>query len=160
MRVPVLMARLVLGGALIWAIAPVASPARADSVKCPCDCPDSQKIKARHAEVRRAVPHYAGSPYSYRNAAPIHWPAWRGTSWIVPIYAEPAGLVIDQSGWSGGVGYGAEGGGGGGYGQVLLVNGAAQNGPTYNSFGESFQSNPSMAQPFQNRLMGGLAPRR
>ncbi len=55
----------------------------------------------------------------------------------------------------------AEGGGGGGGlgGTVILANGgSAENGPTYNDYNQSFQQNPSQPGPFQNRLMGGLAP--
>ena len=160
MRVPGFSARLLLGGALLATTVPVTAPVRADTAKitCPCECPQNRKAKPRHAEIKPRQParHYAGSPYRYRDAMPVHW---RDVTWqMVPGSAEPQGLVIDQAGWSGGVGYGAEGEGGGGYGQVLLVNGAGQNGPTYNSLGESFQSNPSTAHPFQNRLMGGIAP--
>ena len=70
---------------------------------------------------------------------------------------------VDDKGWTGGVGYNAEGGGGGGggftdgYGQVHFANGGgAQNGPTYNDYNQSFQSNPSVPGAFQHRLMGGL----
>ncbi len=74
------------------------------------------------------------------------------------------GMRIDDRGFSGGVG-GEDGGGGGGggdggYGQVHFGNGGSvENGPTYNSYNQSFQFNPSQAGPFQNRLMGGFAPR-
>ncbi len=81
-----------------------------------------------------------------------------------PQYADN-GLRVDDRGWSGGVGVGADGGGGGGggfmdgFGQVHFGNGGNQeNGPTYNSYNQSFQYNPSVAGQFQNRLMGGLAP--
>lgn len=78
----------------------------------------------------------------------------------------PEPVDLDRGGWSGGVGYGADGGGGGGgftdgYGQVHFSDGgSAQNGPTYNDYGQSFQFNPStgVAGPFQARLMGGFAP--
>lgn len=80
-----------------------------------------------------------------------------------PGYYEP--VRVDDRGWSGGVGANADGGGGGGggfmdgFGQVHFGNGGNQeNGPTYNSYNQSFQYNPSVAGPFQNRLMGGLAP--
>jgi len=36
--------------------------------------------------------------------------------------------------------------------------GSVENGPTYNSYNQSFQYNPSQPGPFQNRLMGGFAP--
>jgi hypothetical protein len=42
-------------------------------------------------------------------------------------------------GWSGGVGYmGAQDGGGGGGGTAIIAGGQNQNGPTYNSYGQSF----------------------
>lgn len=76
-------------------------------------------------------------------------------------------MRVDDRGFTGGVGYGAEGGGGGGggfmdgYGQIHFANGGSvENGPTYNSYGQSFQFNPSQAGPFQPRLMGGFAPRK
>ncbi len=157
-------------------------------VSCLCDCPADHKAQPRHVAIpvpprrmaRRVVRRYAEAGYySYRSAAPVYQRQWHG-QWRVapndgfippgpgpvayyapPAYVEPQGLAIDQRGWSGGVGNDGEGGGGGGGlgGQVLLTNGAnSQNGPSYNSYGESFQSNPSQAAPFQNRLMGGLAP--
>jgi hypothetical protein len=165
-----------------------AARASQTKVTCLCDCPDDHKVKpARHAElpapprrmVRRVVRHYAQAGYySYRTAAPIIQREWHG-QWRVapndgtipgaapvayyapPAYVEPQGLAIDQRGWGGGVGNeeGGGGGGGGGTGQIVLTSSAnSQNGPSYNSYGESFQSNPSQAAPFQNRLMGGLAP--
>ena len=173
MRVSALTAILAAG--VISATGLMILPASAESAKisCPCDCacncPVVHKAGQRHAgsgaAPHRLVRHYAqGTPYNYRDSATFHPREWHGPRPIVPTdaylpqprHVEPAGLVIDQGGWSGGVGYGEEGGGG--YGQVLLANGNSQNGPTYNSFGESFQQNPSMAHPFQSRLMGGLAP--
>ena len=74
---------------------------------------------------------------------------------------EAEGLKIEDRGWTGGVGYAPDGGGGGfvdGYGQVHFANGGGENGPSYNSYGQSFQFNPSQAGPFQPRLMGGFAP--
>jgi hypothetical protein len=75
-------------------------------------------------------------------------------------YDEMAGLQVDRGGWSGGVGGGPDGGGGGGgFGQLHFGQGGNQeNGPTYNSYNQSFQYNPSQAAPFQPRLMGGFAP--
>jgi hypothetical protein len=68
------------------------------------------------------------------------------------------GLHVDQGGWTGGVGYAAaqEGGFMDGYGVMHF--GSAGNGPTYNSYGQSFQYNPSMPRPFAPR--GGFGPRR
>lgn len=84
------------------------------------------------------------------------------------------GIRIDDRGFVGGVAYGAsgvgyggsgvgDGGGGAGFaddfGQVHFAQGGnVENGPTYNSYGQSFQYNPSVTGPFQSRLMGGLAP--
>jgi hypothetical protein len=164
-----------------------AADASQAKVSCLCDCPADHKAQPRHAVMppapsrrvaRRFVPRTAEAGYySYRSAAPIYQRPWHGQWRVVPndatipgpapvayyappAYVEPQGLAIDQRGWGGGVGNEGEGGGGGGLGgQVLLTNGAnSQNGPSYNSYGESFQSNPSAPGPFQNRLMGGLAP--
>jgi hypothetical protein len=165
-----------------------AAKANQAKVTCLCDCPDDHKAGPRHAAIpsapprrvaRRVVRYTAEAGYySYRTAAPVTQREWHG-AWRVapndafipgpqptayyapPAYAEPEGLAIDQRGWSGGVGNdeGGGGGGGGGYGQVLLTSGAnSQNGPSYNSYGESFQQNPSAPAPFRNRLMGGFAP--
>lgn len=115
----------------------------------------------RHRRLaHRALRRYAGT-YRYAAAAPWHqWHAqWAPAAPIVAPGEE--GLRIDDRGWTGGVGYAPEGGGGGGfidgYGQVHFANGS-ENGPSYNSYGQSFQSNPSQAGPFQPRLMGGFAP--
>ena len=74
-------------------------------------------------------------------------------------------MHVDDKGWTGGVGANADGGGGGGggfmdgFGQVHFAQGGGtQNGPTYNDYNQSFQSNPSAPAQFQPRLMGGLAP--
>lgn len=191
MRVTVITAGLVLGVAFVSTLGLATQPAKANQtrVTCLCDCPQDQKLRPRHAAVRRAVASHKTRPvmrrlsrgvyYNYRAAAPIYQGQWHGPWRVVPndasipapapvatayypppVYVEPPGLTIDQRGWSGGVGNEEPGGGGGGgTGQVLLTTGAnSQNGPTYNSYGESFQQNSSVAEPFQNRLMGGLAP--
>lgn len=81
-----------------------------------------------------------------------------------PMPAPAPDMPIDDRGFTGGVGYGAEGGGGGGgfmdgFGQLHFgVGGSVENGPTYNSYGQSFQYNPSQAGPFRARQMGGFAP--
>jgi hypothetical protein len=69
-------------------------------------------------------------------------------------------LHVDQGGWTGGVGYAAaqEGGFMDGYGVMHF--GGTGNGPTYNSYGQSFQFNPSTPRPFSPRAMGGFAPGR
>jgi hypothetical protein len=140
---------------------------------CPCDCPNEHKARsaaarpAPHPSMRRSYV----QDYRYADAAPVRWRAWRGeerngagpmSNGPPPRY-EPDGLRIDNGGWMGGVGTAPEGGGGGGfvdgYGQVHFANGGSvQNGPTYNSYGQSFQYNPSQAGPFQPRPMGGFAP--
>ena len=77
-----------------------------------------------------------------------------------PGYDGISGMRVDTRGWTGGVGYGDGGGGGGGglmdgYGQVHFAQGGSvENGPTYNSYDQSFQYNPSQAGPFQNRADG------
>lgn len=141
---------------------PPAQTQTAAKKDCPCDCPKERKARnasARDPHKRRAV---RERYYRYASAAP-----WRGPRRAAPMgYGPPPGvyemqgLRIDDGGWTGGVGYGADGGGGGGgYGQAYFANGGGiENGPTYNSYGQSFQYNPSQAGPFQPRLMGGFAP--
>ena len=80
----------------------------------------------------------------------------------VPCDCAPgeAGLEIDRHGWTGGVGYA----GGAevfvdGYGMVHYGSSRSLNGPTYNSYSQSFQFNPSRAAPFQPRAMGGFGRR-
>ena len=125
---------------------------------CPCECPPDRAA-------RRDVRHRHAGTYRYAAAVPWHG-QWRRTpnDAFGPEPAAPSGdegLRIEDRGWTGGVGYAPDGGGGGGfvdgYGQVHFANGA-ETGPTYNSYGQSFQFNPSQAGPFQPRLMGGLAP--
>ena len=134
---------------------------------CPCDCPRNRKAN-RNATVRSAPRYARGDDYRYEAAAPFHWHGpWRavrngafipGPMAYGPGY-EVEGLRIDDLGWTGGVGTASDGGGGGGYGQAYFANGGSvENGPTYNSYGQSFQYNPSQAGPFQPRLMGGYAP--
>ena len=79
-----------------------------------------------------------------------------------PIAYDPS-IRIDDRGFNGGVGVegGAGGGGGGGgdFGQVHFGNGGSvENGPTYNSYNQSFQYNPSVAGPFVPQRMGVAAP--
>jgi hypothetical protein len=164
---------LLLTTAIISMTGVGAMPARAHQTKviCHCDCPDQQKAKPRHAEVhpqasvprrlvRRTGSHHfaAGGYYNYRAAAAIYLRDWHGR-WRVapddgfirapapvayyapPAVAEPQGLKIDDRGWTGGVG-------------------DAENSDFYNSYGQNFRINPSVAGPFRNRLMGGFAPTR
>lgn len=157
-------------------------------VTCLCGCPDDHKARKVERAVPRRVARRAVRPlYDYAAAAPVS-PVWHGEWRVAPNdgavpapaympspqaantpqpgYDPPAdGIPVDQRGWNGGVGYRAEGGGGGGggfvdgFGQIHFGQGGNQeNGPTYNSYNQSFQYNPSVAAPFQPRLMGGVAP--
>lgn len=165
-------------------------------VTCLCDCPDDHKVKAKSSarvvprklarRVRPAV--RRGYYYDYAAAAPVAMGGWHGAWQVAPndgqvpilapaygpqaygpppdYYGPPQDVAIDDRGFTGGVGYMADGGGGGGgggfvdgFGQVHFAQGGnTQNGPTYNDYNQSFQSNPSVAGPFQPRLMGGFAP--
>jgi hypothetical protein len=175
MRVPVFAASLllttaVLSGSVLAAVSvPIVAPAPAAKVSCPCDCPAARpKHAARPVSRRVARRRPRGTYYNYASAAPIGRQEWHGPWRQVPN--EPQGgnsdpaLRVDTYGWNGGVGSGADGGGGGagfvdGYGQVHFASGGGvQNGPTYNGYNQSFQYNPSVAGPFQPRLMGGIAP--
>jgi hypothetical protein len=127
--------------------------------------------------------HYARRDYySYREAEAVRSDEWHGGWRAAPndaripgpppagYYPPPGypagapycncgeGLHVDQGGWTGGVGYAAaqEGGFMDGYG--VMHYGGMGNGPTYNSYGQSFQYNPSMPRPFAPR--GGFGPRR
>lgn len=128
---------------------------------CQCNCPKERKARnVRDARPSGVMP---ARIYDYAAAAPWHGP-WRAAPigyGPPPGVNEMQGLRIDDGGWTGGVGYASDGGGGGGgYGQAYFANGGGLgNGPTYNSYGQSFQYNPSQAGPFQPRLMGGFAPR-
>lgn len=97
-------------------------------------------------------PPYAGSQDYYAEGYA------RGYQRSGPCNCGP-GLEIDRYGWTGGVGYAASAEPFvDGYGMVHYASGSAPNGPTYNSYGQSFQVNPSRAVPFQPRVMGGFAP--
>jgi hypothetical protein len=75
-------------------------------------------------------------------------------------YYEEEGIEIDRQGWTGGVGYGTSGDFVDGYGMMHYGRNNRMNGPTYNSFNQSFQHNPSVARPFQPRRMGHPIPSR
>ena len=188
MRVTALTAGFILGAAFVSIIGLTAIPAMANktSLTCLCGCPDDQKLKPRHAAARPIVPRRASrrnvyhdsqaNYYSYRAAAPLYPREWHGPWHVVPndaaipgpapvamayysapVHLGPPGLTIDQRGWNGGVGNEDEGGGV--TGQVLVITSANhQNGPSYNSYNQSLQENPSVPRPFQNQLMGRLAP--
>lgn len=128
------------------------------------DYADAAPVRMRewHGEWHMATPGYVGpmpGPVYYA-PPPAYYPP-PGAYGPPPGYYDSE-MQIDDRGLNGGVGYAAgEGGGGGGFGQLHFGNGgSAENGPTYNDYNQSFQSNPSMgvAGPFQNRLMGGIAP--
>jgi hypothetical protein len=182
MRVHKFMAGFFLTAAIMSA--GVVTPAAAAKVSCLCDCPNNVKARPHHA--MRPAPHRIAraSGYDYAAAAPVNEYGWHSGWRRVPNdavidlppdgyipspqpYGPPpgyddAGVQLDNGGWSGGVGYGGEGGGGGGggdFGQVHFGNGGSvENGPTYNSYNQSFQYNPSQPGAFQPRLMGGFAP--
>ena len=134
---------------------------------------------AHHAS--RHAHHFARRDYySYREAEAVRPDEWHGRwhpapndammpppppagYYPPPGYPAPGcncgeGLHVDQGGWTGGVGYAAaqEGGFMDGYG--VMHYGSAGNGPTYNSYNQSFQANPSMPRPFAPR--GGFVPGR
>jgi hypothetical protein len=184
MRVSALTA--ILGGLALTA-AVVTGVAAADAKKggvCRVVCSDTKPAPApRHVAppraplrhvIRHRAHHYAEhSYYSYREAERVDSDfrdEWRQApnDAMIPgsgYYQQGgpcdcgAGLQVDRYGWTGGVGY--MGGGGDfvdGYGMVHFAGGGSiQNGPTYNSYAQSFQFNPSRAGPFQPRVMGGFA---
>jgi hypothetical protein len=165
----------------------VAAPAKV-SCPCDCPDDIKAKPRHAARPVARAPRRIArASGYDYAAAGPVNQVGWH-SEWrqapndavidlppngYIPspqAYGPPpgyddAGVQVDNNGWSGGVGYGGDAGGGGGagftdgFGQVHFGNGgSAENGPTYNSYGQSFQYNPSQPGAFQPRLMGGFAP--
>lgn len=175
---------LLAAGLLIWAgisaqavtltmaplpkVLPPAAPKPAPKVEaktaCPCNCPKAQTVMPQARVTKRH--RYAGAYYHYATAAAFHgaWQEWRRESYGPAPYVPSAyeqGLHVDNDGWSGGVGNAPDGGGGGGfvdgYGQLHFPTDAG-NGPTYNSYNQSSQFNPSQPGPFQPRLMGGFAP--
>lgn len=138
----------------------------------------AKRLAARRAAARRAAirhaKHQRANFYDYAAAQPVPSGGWR-EAWLAhrgmrnvryapppppppPAYDEP-GLEIDRGGWTGGVGYGTSGDFVDGYG-MLHYGWNNQNGPTYNSYGQSFQHNPSVARPFQPRRMGQPVPTR
>lgn len=131
----------------------------------------ARKAAARRAAIRRAK---RANFYDYAAAEPVRSGGWR-QEWLAyrgmrdvryappppppPPYDEP-GLEIDRQGWTGGVGYGTSGDFVDGYGMMHYGWNNRMNGPTYNSYGQSFQHNPSVARPFQPRRMGSPIPAR
>ncbi|HEY4077516.1 MAG TPA: hypothetical protein VGM26_11365 [Rhizomicrobium sp.] len=175
MRVPVFAASLLLTTAVLVGSGtaavnvplspPAKTPVKAAKADCPCSCPPAVRPKHVSRPVKHRVARHR-TRYDYASAAPVGQQASNAPWRQAP--SEPyggAGLQVDPRNLSGGVGYGAEGGGVGGagfvdgYGQVhFATGGSVQNGPTYNSYNQSFQFNPSQPGPFQPRLMGGIAP--
>ncbi|HEU0160783.1 MAG TPA: hypothetical protein VFQ69_00120 [Rhizomicrobium sp.] len=179
MRVTLFTASLLLTTAMSAAsLGMMTVPARADAA------PASEFRRQQAALAAKRVPARVvrrsaveGSYYDYGSARAVSQQGWHG-EWRVArnegyAYGQPPeayygpppgyyeeGLRVDENGWSGGVGAFADGGdGGGGFGQLHFGNGGSvENGPTYNSYNQSFQYNPSMAGPFRPRLMGGFAP--
>jgi hypothetical protein len=135
----------------------------------------AQAKPARKAASRRAAIRHGRRAhfYDYAAAQPVYPGGWR-EAWIAyhgmrdvhyappppPAYYDEPGLEIDRQGWSGGVGYGTSGDFVDGYGRMHYGWNNRMNGPTYNSFDQSFQHNPSMARPFQPRRMGHPIPSR
>ena len=182
MRVRVLTAGFLLTSALIsiTSLAGIA-PAMAHTSKVTCICEDAKAKPVQRPAARKVVRRVAARPvmrrgggyYDYGSAGAYRG-EWHGEWRVAPdmgpaSYGPPpdaydeAGLQLDRGGWSGGVGGDPEGGGGGGggFGQLHFNNGGnEENGPTYNSYNQSFQFNPSVAGPFRPRLMGGFAPRK
>lgn len=179
MRVTLFTASLLLTTAMSAAsLGMMTVPARADAAPASefrrqQAAPAAKRVPAR--VVRRSA--VEGSYYDYGSARAVSQHGWHG-EWRVArnegyAYGQPPeayygpppgyyeeGLRVDENGWSGGVGAFADGGdGGGGFGQLHFGNGGSvENGPTYNSYNQSFQYNPSVAGPFRPRLMGGFAP--
>lgn len=137
----------------------------------------AKRLAARKAAARRAAIRHAkrqrANFYDYAAAEPVRSGGWR-EEWLAyrgmrdvryapppppppPTYDEP-GLEIDPQGWTGGVGYGTSGDFVDGYGMMHYGWNNRMNGPTYNSFQQSFQHNPSVARPFQPRRMGHPLP--
>lgn len=190
MKVFAWAAGLILGVAII-AVATEAG-SKTDTGMCRVVCTPAPAAKpthhphprsVAHHHVHRHARHYARhNYYSYREAEAVRYDDWHGRWHPAPNdammpppppgYPAPGcncdeGLHVDQGGWTGGVGYAAaqEGGFVDGYG--MMHYGAIGNGPTYNSYGQSFQFNPSMPRPFApqggfapGRGMGGFGPHR
>jgi hypothetical protein len=141
----------------------------------------AKRLAARKAAARRAAIRHAKRQrtnfYDYAAAQPVHPGGWR-QAWLAhrgmrdahyaapaaygppPAYYEEPGIEIDRQGWTGGVGYGTSGDFVDGYGMMHYGWNNRMNGPTYNSFNQSFQHNPSVARPFQPRRMGRPIPAR
>ena len=107
----------------------------------------------------------AAAPLPQPNPCPCYAPMAYGPPPMMYGPQPDAYANVDDKGWTGGVGYNAQGGGGGGggfmdgFGQVHFAQGGGtQNGPTYNDYNQSFQSNPSVPGAFVPQKMGVAAP--
>jgi hypothetical protein len=153
---------------------PQAKPQAKQSAKRSAKRLAARKAARRAAIRQRQRAHF----YDYAAAQPVHPGGWR-QAWLAhrgmrdahyapppaaygppPAYYEEPGIEIDRQGWTGGVGYGTSGDFVDGYGMMHYGWNNRQNGPTYNSFNQSFQHNPSVARPFQPRRMGHPIPTR
>ena len=119
--------------------------------------PNDAMISGPQAYGPPPPPAYGASGGTYAEGYAQDYQSYQGGGYC-DCAAEQSGLQIDRYGWTGGVGYA----GGSevfvdGYGMVHYGSGRSLNGPTYNSYGQSFQFNPSRAAPFQPRVMGGVA---
>ena len=139
----------------------------------------AKRLASRKAAARRAALRHRANFYDYAAAQPVRSGGWR-EEWLAhrgmrhahyapppppqygppPVAYDPPGIEIDRGGWTGGVGYGTSGDFVDGYGMLHYGWNNRQNGPTYNSYGQSFQHNPSVAGPFQPRRMGQPIPAR
>lgn len=151
---------------------PAAKPAHPARARTAVRHHANHRVHRAAHHMSRHAHHYARRDYySYREAEAVRSDEWHGRWHPAPNdgmfpppppgYPAPGcncgeGLHVDQGGWTGGVGYAAaqEGGFMDGYG--VMHYGSKGNGPTYNSYNQSFQYNPSMPRPFAPR--GGFAP--
>jgi hypothetical protein len=78
-------------------------------------------------------------------------------------YAQAPAITVEQQGWFGGVGYGGPGGGGGGGGgggmSLTLSQPDSNNGPSYNSFGQSYGGDYQSAAQVNNFRAQAFAPK-
>jgi hypothetical protein len=139
---------------------PAHKPRMAARVAPNCNCgPRSAAVQSGYDY--RAARAIDTNPYRWRQAPQgyvmaANVPAYDGPADLPPYGPMPYGapdegpaysdggapaITVDQQGWIGGVGYGREGGGGGGGGggmTLTLAQPDSQNGPSYNSFGQSY----------------------
>jgi hypothetical protein len=73
-------------------------------------------------------------------------------------YGYRQGIEIDQGGWTGGVGRAGGGGGGGGGGALTVAQPDSLNGPSYNSFGQSYGGDYQAANKIDAWRQQALTP--